>query len=368
MIWNLYGKRNYTVSTPHNGGELDSREVGRFNLMKLQYLDDESILSRRDALAMIAGLPLSFLIKMPQEPTTTFVEEFLVQCAASITACWHLMKGSQLFVVEEVLSAYLPTLATFAQQATKYRKTAASLTTQGYRLNGIVALHRNDPLAREMYFQKAAQYSEIAENAGLQVSALISLGYHNQDPIQAAQIYQRALLHKDAISPLLLSRLYIELSVAYARMRQEQEALGYMRLAQEIYPEYPENDPSFLYAEFSPSGMILEEGLTHLALAHHYPDREYPQQTWDTFARVEKLQTTFPVPERIRVEIINYQAKTALALKNLDAFCACLKQGILGASVLGSKRRRQEAIDVYKDARKLWPKESHLRDLADLFL
>ncbi|HAT46908.1 MAG TPA: hypothetical protein DCS90_17550, partial [Ktedonobacter sp.] len=66
---------------------------------------------RRDALVMIAGLPLSLLLKVQQEPMTAlFADDFLAQCAASITACWHLMRGSQLSVVEEVLSSYLPML------------------------------------------------------------------------------------------------------------------------------------------------------------------------------------------------------------------------------------------------------------------
>jgi tetratricopeptide (TPR) repeat protein len=167
---------------------------------------------------------------------------------------------------------------------------------------------------------------------------------------------------------LLLARVYIELAVVYAQQKQRQEALRYMHLAQELYPEYPEADLSFLYAEFSPSSMILEEGLTHLALARHYPDGQYPQQTWDTFARIEKLKTQTPIPERIRIEILNHQATTALVLKDVDTFCDRLEQGVDGAKRLGSEKRRQEAIEVYKDARKIWPHEIRVRELADLFV
>ena len=150
------------------------------------------------------------------------------------------------------------------------------------------------------------------------------------------------------ISPLLRARAYIELAVVSAQQRQEQEGLYYMSLAQECYPEYPEADPSFLYAEFSPSSLILEEGLTHLALARHNPDsdRHYSQQAWNTFARIETLKTQMPIPERIRVEILNYQATAALALKDVDAFCDRLEQGMHGAKRLGSAKRRQEAIEV----------------------
>ena len=344
------------------------KEIERFDFMKQQHPTDELILSRRDALVMIAGLPLSLLLKVQQEPMTAlFADDFLAQCAASITACWHLMRGSQLSVVEEVLSSYLPMLTNLVQASSKYRKAAASLATQGYRLNGILALHRNNFRARDVCFQQAVQYSEIAENPSLQVSALISLAYHNQDPRKATQIYQRGLIYKNEISSLLLSRLYVELAVVYAQQGQEQEALRYLSLAQEVYPEHPEADPSFLYAEFSLSSMVLEKGLTLLALGQHYPHGRYPQQAWEMFTQIETPRPVLLVPERTRLEIINYQAKTALTLSDLDEFCDYLEKGAMGAKALGSEKRRGEAIEVYKEARSIWPNEPRVKELADLF-
>ncbi len=348
------------------------QQIGRYDLMKQPIDGEESKLSRRDALVIIAGLPLALLVKKPSEPMApVFAEELLAQSAASMTACWHLMRGNQLSVVEEVLHAYLPTLETLAQQPTKYQKQASHLVAQGYRINGILALHRNNLREREAYCQQAVRFGELAGDASLLVSAYISLAstfYYGQDPVKATQTYQQALIHQGNIPPLLLARVYVELAVVYAQQRQEQEALRYLHLAQEGYPEYPESDPSFLYAEFSPSSMILEEGLTHLALARHYPDGRYPQQAWNTFARLEQVKTYTPIPERIRIEILNYQATTALALKDVDAFCNRLEQGVNGAKRLGSEKRRQEAIEVYKDARKIWPHETKVRELADLFV
>ncbi len=360
-------RQDHTTSCERLQSTID-QEIERFDSMKQQHPRDESILSRRDALVMIAGLPLSLLLKVQQEPMIApFADDFLTQCAASITACWHLMRGSQLSVVEEVLSSYLPMLTHLAQQPSWYQKTAASFATQGYRLNGILALHRNNFRVRDVCFQQAVQYSEIAENPSLQVSALISLAYHNQDPWKATQIYQRGLIHKNEISSLLLSRLYVELAVVYAQQAQEQEALRYMSLAQEVYPEHPEADPSFLYAEFSLSSMVLEKGLTLLALGQHYPHGRYRQQAWETFTQIETPRPVFLVPERTRLEIINYQAKTALTFSDLDKFCDYLEKGAMGAKALGSEKRRGEAIEVYKEARSVWPNEPRVKELADLF-
>lgn len=368
----LLYQRQYQITFSNDLQRSIDQEIGRFDLMKQPIDGEESKLSRRDALVMIAGLPLALLIKAPSESmTTAFAEEFLTQCVASMTACWHLIRGNQLSVVQEVLHAYLPTLEILAQQSSKHQSIASNLAAQGYRINGILALHRNNLREREACCQQAIQYSEIAGDPGLLVSAFISLAstfYYCQNPVKAAKIYQQALLYQSDISPLLLARVYVELAVVYAQQKQQQEALRYMHLAQELYPEYPEADPSFLYAEFSPSSMILEEGLTHLALAHHYSDGRYPQQTWDAFARIEKLAIHTPIPERIRIEIINHQATTALVLKDMDAFCNRLEQGIDGAKRLGSEKRLQEAIKVYKNARKIWPHEIRVRELADLFV
>ncbi len=344
------------------------QEIGGFDLMKRSDDDNKSRLSRRDALVIIAGLPLSLLMKTPPEPTNAiFAEEFLPQCAASITVCWHLMKGNQLSVVEEVLSAYLPILTILAQQPAKYQEIAASLATQVYRLKGILALHRSDSLVRDTYFQTAVQLSEIIQNPDLQASALISLAYHNQDPTLSSQMYEKALISKDRVSPLLLSRLYVELSVVYAQMKQKQQALRYLCLAQETYPDNPENDSSFLYAEFSLPSLFMEIGRTYLALTQHYPEEQYSRQAWNTFSQVEK-QPTILVPERIRVETLNYQAKTAVALRNLDLLCKYLEQGACGAKSLSSEKRRREAIEIYREAKSIWPNEMRVKELADLLL
>jgi len=304
--------------------------------------------------------------------TAISVEEFLPQCAASIKSCWHLMQGREFAIIEEVLSAYFPTLTTLVEQPSEYRKTAASLLTQGYRLKGIAALHYNDLKARAAHCQQAVYFGEIAESPSLLVSALTSLAstsYYSKNPHKAAHIYQQGLLHDKKISPLQLSRLYAELAVVSAQQGQEQVALSYQDIAREIYPGTPEDDPSFIYAEFSPASTILEEGLTYLALTQHYPDRGYDQKAWYAFAQIETLQAKRSVPDRILYEILNHQAATALALRDLGLFCTLMERSIQGAKLLNSHQRRQEAIAIYKDAKNnVWPHESRVRELADVFL
>ncbi|HLZ59197.1 MAG TPA: hypothetical protein VKR06_19820 [Ktedonosporobacter sp.] len=71
--------------------------------------------------------------------------------------------------------------------------------------------------------------------------------------------------------------------------------------------------------------------------------------------------------KRIRIEIMNYQARTALAMKDLDAFCCLLEQGVQAAIRLGSEKRKQEAMEIYQDALLIWPHEARVRQLTGLF-
>jgi tetratricopeptide (TPR) repeat protein len=349
--------------------ELQEKIGKELNTMQPKAGDEGYTLSRRQLLITLATLPTALLLTMLQGRLSSGrSEQLLTRCAASLVACWHLMRGSEYAIVEELLPTYLPLLASLAQESSKYQSTAASLATQGYRIKGILALHRNDVHARDAYFQQAVYYAEIAQNLGLLVAALISLAYHKPDPVGAEQLYQKAVVYEQAISPLQRSRLYAELSVACAQQNREDDAIQYLHLAQQEYPAHPENDPSFLYAEFSPSSMILEKGRVLLALTQHQPHGQYPQQAWETFAGVETGQSKLIISERIRYEIVNYQAETALALRDLDLCCNYIEQGAVGAVLLGSAKRRKEVIATRNKALKLWPHDGRVKELKYLFV
>jgi hypothetical protein len=52
----------------------------------------------------------------------------------------------------------------------------------------------------------------------------------------------------------------------------------------------------------------------------------------------------------------------------MEDFRHHLIAGIQGAQALGSQKRRQEAIDNWKEARKVWPHETKVLELADLLV
>ena len=80
-------------------------------------------LSRRQALMTLAALPAALV-----RPVTTArmslsgaggPELFLARCAASLASCWHLLRGSDLPGVEQLLSAYLLPLEAAARRSSR---------------------------------------------------------------------------------------------------------------------------------------------------------------------------------------------------------------------------------------------------------
>lgn len=327
--------------------------------------------SRRQALVSLAALPLTLTtsginsVGNGRDSVDAATEFYLSRCAASLTACWHLLRGSDLAALDQILSNYLLGLQRIARQESKYQQAAAQLASQGHRICGIIALHRNKISARERHCKQALHYSEISADPSSKVSALVSLAstyFYNFDPARAASVYEHAFRLESKMSPLQRARLYAELSVVYGQLGREQDAIRSAGRAEELYPDNPEQDSAFLYAEFTPASLILEQGLAYTALAETYPDRGYQQNAQIIFSRTEK--TTDP-PDRIRYEIINHQARAAVLLNDLEAFEMHVVHGMDGIVLLGSEQRRKEMNAALKLADKRWPHERRFRELTE---
>jgi transcriptional regulator with XRE-family HTH domain/tetratricopeptide (TPR) repeat protein len=332
--------------------------------------DEHQTLSRRQALATLATLatlPLAVSKETSSIASKATAEYFLSRCAASLTACWHLLKGSDLQTVDQVLSTYLVHLKEIAQFHQKHRESAAVLACQAHRILGIIALHRNQLAMREYHCVRALQYAVQTSDIGSRVSALISLAsthFYGANPARAATTYEEASALGSSIAPLQQSRLQAELSVVYGQLGREQDALEATDLAQTLYPRHPEHDPSFLYAEFTPASLALERGLAYLALAERYPDKKYERKAAAAFSDVNHALPGV-APDRIRFEIINHQARNAVLLNDLDAFEAYLRLGAEGASLLESRQRQKEVRAAWQYAIEKWPNERRLQILGE---
>jgi transcriptional regulator with XRE-family HTH domain/tetratricopeptide (TPR) repeat protein len=378
----------FGVRVAHLIGLVDNWREASTHLGSLQTLLDREILmfdatepdgqssqalhafSRRQALVTLAALPLalatSSAISVGTLSPTAATDFFLSRCAASLTACWHLLRGSDLSTVDQSLSSYLIALEGVAQQESKHQKAAARLASQAHRICGIVALHRNQLRVREHHCKQALYYAAIASDASSQASALISLAstyFYDANPAQAAEVYEQASGLKADMSVLQQSRVYAELSVVYGQLGREAEAIRATGLAEELYPDHPEQDRSFLYAEFTPASLSLENGLAYAALAEQYPGRGYQNKAAQIFSRVDQMSSA--VPDRIRFEVINHQARTAVLLGDLDAFEIYMQRGFEGVVLLSSEQRRREIQVALQYARDAWPREKRIKALND---
>lgn len=338
-------------------------------------------LARRHALMVLAALPVGMLTGLgPRQNAFPPAEELLPSCTTSIAACWHLMAGRDFAAVERTLSQYFPLLVAWTQKSSARQHTAAYLTAQGYLLLGLVALHQlsvpSNFQRRFFYCQKAVEYAKEAGDPSLMAASLIHLGGAASDLGQLPDMlrfHQQAMYAVNDVSPLLQSKLYAEIAYAYAKNGQVQEALFHIGKARDLFPgEVVEDVPSFLSTDYGLFSLVLFEGQTLLDVGMHEDDSSqgliYYTQAQAALAQIEQFPTTIIFPERFRIEIVNQQALADIKAGNLEQFRVHLIDGARGAKMLHSEKRQQEVLANWREARKVWPHEPLVTELADLLL
>lgn len=323
-------------------------------------------ITRREALVTLAGLVSLPFADFAQHPSffQQRVEDLLPQCDTMLTECWHAMKGNGLASTEQVLPTYLSLLNSLVQQPSKQQASVAALLSRANQLASLVALHHNNLTGREQYNHHAVTYATLSGDHDLQIAALMRLActYHmRKHPEKALQAYQQALPLLKNVSPFLYGRVYVGIASAYAECGNRQEAEHYLGLLHDhpLAANYKIED--ILYADFGQPLHILYEGITWLTL-------NQPETAWNVLSRIETLQSSVVVPERIRLEIVNHQAQVALTLKDQERFTTSLITGITGAQAIHSEKRCQEARDIYTQAQVVWPHEARVRELEDVFV
>ncbi|MGH2478061.1 MAG: helix-turn-helix domain-containing protein [Ktedonobacteraceae bacterium] len=329
--------------------------------------------SRRQALVMLAALPQGLVFAAQHAGTKVVQEEFLPQCTTSITACWYLMQGREFLVVEQSLSQYLPALSALAQQSSPYQQVAASLASQGYFLLSQLALHRLRFRDRAMYSKQAAEYGKAAGDRSLQVSALSNLAnayFQLGDLSSQLQTYRQATGMLDGLPLVLQSKVLGGLAHAYAQQGQTQEVTRYLGEARIVLTSEAkaEHLPLYLAMDYGPVQAMQYEANAWLDLGDHLSDQAYYQQAAGALQMVKQLPSDLAIPERIKVELVNQESRVAVRRGELEPFRDLLVRGAQGAKDLASEKRRDEVITNWKAARKRWPQEPRIMELADLLL
>ncbi len=379
----------YLNKTPQELGlQMIGKRREKRDSSKISYTDDQETVSahdlesrddvnRRQALQKIVTTgtllttPHELFTPQPWERLSNaltepahFDESTLNQFDKLTEVCWHLTNGRELGTVEHILPTYLPRLVKLAQQPSEAQQSIASIAARGILIASTLAGHRNDLNARQQYSEQAFLYGQIAKDVNLQVSALKQLAGtfdYKKRPAKALEVYQQASQYTNNVSPLLRARIYAGLAGSYAQCAQRQAALTSLSLAHEYFPAKPEDDPNFLHADCGYFTLLLYDGLTHL-------DLNEPQEALKTFALVDGLSPKIPLPERVRLEFLNYQATAFLELRDLEQSSTYLEAAVKGALTLGSESRYNEALDVYQQMRIIWRHEPQVKALADMFV
>ncbi len=369
----LQRRRKSRVSPNDNGASYASENEA----VLVKDTESEEAMNRREATKAISALIGSTLISSPHDilnpqPWEQFSK--IVDSSSKIKdlshfksltqTSWHLLKSSELEVLEQVLSAYLPKLTPLIQDQS-HRKTAAGLASQGYQILGILEGHKLNLHQRRKYQQQAVDFSRWTEDKNVQAAAEVQLASAFQylnNPEKVLQIYESVLPFIEQISPLLKSCVYLGLADASVQCDREQDALRFLGLAREVFPEQPENDQSFLFSDAGYFSLALYEGLTHLGLGN-------PKEALKAFEQITKHPDA-ATPERVRVEIINHEAQTAIAMRDQELFKNYLFSGLEGAMHLGSEKRRQEVWSAYGQAKNVWYNDKGIiqirKDMLDI--
>jgi len=278
-------------------------------------------------------------------------------------ACWHMSNGSELATVEQLLPMYLPQLSILAQQASTYQPIAAGIASQGHLLSYVVASHQENFQLALDHCKQARMYGQIAQNRNLEAVALIRqgvVGLHRRRPYQALEAFEEARKFIDEVSPLLRARLYANLGEVQGKLRMEQVARRSIGLAQENFPDYPENDLVSLYLSFSKSGLYLHEGLALL-------DLQRPIEALDALLQIDGLHPKMDISERSRIDVLNQQALAAGTKGDLEQFRLYLEAAVTSAVKIGSDLRYSEAWEMYRRVQDMWSREPQVRNLRSLF-
>ncbi len=319
-------------------------------------------LSRKKAVALLVSAPAAvFNLVQDTNELLLYSDEILSLSSVNLPLCWQLYYEGGFAELNRILPVYTTQLSTLAQKPARQQKHAASLASQAHQLDYLLALQRQDFGTALKQTQEATRYGQIADNTDLQIASLGRKAYvyfclHRDR--QRLKAYQEALDLCENCSPLLKGYIYAGLAETYASQGNDASAIEFLKLAQENYPDRPEEDPVYSYTHFRWPTFYNFAGQVYLHLNR-------PKEAWEAFATVDRLVPANEEPYRVELSV--YQAATALALQEQEQSCALLEEAVKAARELGSALRYDEAYLVYEHIQEKWGQEPRVKALSDLF-
>jgi transcriptional regulator with XRE-family HTH domain len=331
-------------------------------------------ITRRKALQRLALLPLmtpdfSPLSAIMHHP----FEDFLIQCAAGITACGLLCKGKyeDLALAWSTLSAYLPSLKTIVKDSAQHRKAAAHLATQCLQTKATLALHFESSREGLAYAKEAVIYGEESGNTLLQVTSLRRLAWtyfyarQYKQALTAAEKGAYLAEHShEVFSPQVASGIMSALALMQAK--NGLPAIATLSKAHRLFdsPDRSEQENDLLYLDFGRPHLLLDDGKVHASLGLHAQALASFTQLID----VESLSPKRSFEERLRVDTLIGLVLTSLKLpqKDRELSIRLWRASIQEARALQSELRFNEACMAHDMMEGIWPDEACIQELREL--
>jgi transcriptional regulator with XRE-family HTH domain len=228
--------------------------------------------TRREAILMLMGLPQALYHVSASNVVEDPAEAIVRQCAAGISACSQLGKGSanDLLLASQTLSSYLPSLKALVKHSSKHRAAAASLVAQALIQKAGLAIHIHDSKLAVKCAEQAMPYAQASKNKILEVAAASRLTwvlfgndqYHTamQQALYTVSLLEEASQAKALVPTLMQSAVYGDAALYQAVSGYKEEALAALGRARDTFDPAKEDGPNYL--AWSEDILTLFEGRT----------------------------------------------------------------------------------------------------------
>jgi transcriptional regulator with XRE-family HTH domain len=300
-------------------------------------------------------------------PTTEklWADDLLTIYEKGISACRDLFFNSSVRPVEAILPLYINQTTLLVREASALRQPAAILASHALRLASELATDREDFGTAEQAGKEAFFYARLAEDANLQVAALIilaNLAFHRRLSTAALAAYQQAVsLLSEQVTPLLQGRTYAGLAEIHAMRGELNESMRAMGKAYEVYPLKPEEDPAYPYVRASRYALyVFGDAQSRLFLGQ-------PKEA-DKALVAMRQETKDPEFEPItRLDMLFYESDIQVQSGDLESSQSVLTEAALLAKQLGSKLYFNKLAVTYHDLRLKLPREPRVLEMEDVF-
>jgi len=274
--------------------------------------------------------------------------------------CWDLSNSNELETAECILSSFLPKILVLPAREGK----AASLASHGLRLQSILIHHHLPIPGKVQLCEQSVDYARLADDTNTLVTALLELAMaykYNSQSDKWFKTLQEALYYNIQASPLVQSQVYLKSSVAFAYYKCKREAELYFQMALDVFPDHPELDPDYRLVDSSIYTLSRDAGRAQLEMGQ-------VSDAYSAFETYKQYPSSLRIPERLRLEIVNGQAKVAIQEHDLEKYAHYLEDGIVSAVALGSKKRFDEAYTTFReDVPAAWLSHSEIQRIAEQY-